>query len=204
MAAHGLVRLVFVGRHRLWFVGRIQRATGSTAAVGELDLLVAQHSRIGNVTQLLGDNDGLTALLTPGDTVTLSYRATEVPAGKVRDYFLVSKGVYTSTPPPANQEAVQPDLPREFALAQNQPNPFSASTAIHFALPRSSQVQLEIFDLQGRRIDLLRSGEMPAGNHVVEWDRRASDGTLTPPGVYLYRLRAGEFVQQRKMVLLAR
>jgi hypothetical protein len=112
--------------------------------------------------------------------------------------------VYTSTRPPAQQEAEDPNLPREFSLAQNQPNPFGSTTSIRFGLPRASFVQLEIFDLQGRRVRVLRHGLLPAGYHAAEWDRLGSDGTVTAPGVYLYRLRAGGFVHQKKMVVLRR
>ncbi|MEZ4388129.1 MAG: S8 family serine peptidase [Candidatus Krumholzibacteriia bacterium] len=90
-----------------------------------------------------------------------------------------------------------PDLPSDFALAQNHPNPFNPMTTISFALPTESRVRLQIFDVRGRLVQMLADGTMPAGRHEVQWDaRRAASG------VYFYRLDANGFSETRKMSLL--
>jgi flagellar hook assembly protein FlgD len=63
-------------------------------------------------------------------------------------------------------------------------------------------VRLEVFDLLGRRVKLLALGDYPAGRHAVEWDRQDASGAAAKPGVQVYRLIAGDFRDQKKMVLL--
>jgi hypothetical protein len=95
-----------------------------------------------------------------------------------------------------------PKPPVRFALQQNRPNPFSAQTSIGFDLPVSAQVRLEIFDLQGRMIRCVVDQPYAAGRWSLQWDRRAGDGAAIHPGIYLYRIQAGQFRDQKKMVLL--
>jgi flagellar hook assembly protein FlgD len=88
-------------------------------------------------------------------------------------------------------------------LDQNHPNPFSQATSIRFSLPAAARgVTLEVFDPMGRLVQVLTSGVLPAGSHEVTWDRRDRMGALVPSGVYFYRLTAGAYKSQRKMVLL--
>ena len=88
-------------------------------------------------------------------------------------------------------------LPNEYSLAQNYPNPFNPVTIIEFAIPTAIEVSLLIYSLKGEEVVWLIEGEMPAGYHQVTWN--ASD---VSSGIYFYRLKAGDFVQTRKMVLL--
>jgi len=90
------------------------------------------------------------------------------------------------------------EFPLEFALRQNRPNPFSSRTAIHFDLPAATRVALDIFDIQGRGIRMLASGKYPAGDHAVDGDKRATDGSMVQPGVYLYRMSAVVFRPGRR------
>lgn len=89
------------------------------------------------------------------------------------------------------------DLPSEINLKQNYPNPFNPSTKIQFNLPIQSQVQLDIYDILGRKIITLVSEELTAGTHTYQWDadRNAS-------GVYIYRLITTDGVITKKMTLL--
>jgi hypothetical protein len=95
-------------------------------------------------------------------------------------------------------------VPTRFALEQNQPNPFTNSTTIAFDLPIASRAKVEVFDVLGRRIRTLGERDLPAGHHRIAWDRRRDDGAEAHPGVYLYRIDAGAFREQRKMILLKR
>ena len=94
------------------------------------------------------------------------------------------------------------DIPKALALFQNHPNPFNPTTTITFALPRDMDIELSVFDVAGRRVATLRSGREPAGIHAVVWDGRSALGETVSSGVYIYRLRAGEAVLTRKMILL--
>jgi hypothetical protein len=93
-------------------------------------------------------------------------------------------------------------LPREFILDQNHPNPFNPITVIGFALPLACDVSLDIFNIAGQKVASLVNGMLEAGNHNIEWDSRGSDGQPLASGIYFYRLRAGEFVDTKKMMLL--
>lgn len=89
------------------------------------------------------------------------------------------------------------EIPLSFALNTNYPNPFNPSTVIGYQLPVDSDVRLEVFDLLGRRVDVLVSGFKPAGMHQVIFD-----GSRLAGGVYMYRLRAGSFQQTNRMMLI--
>ena len=88
-------------------------------------------------------------------------------------------------------------IPDEFTLSQNYPNPFNPATKIRFALPNSSFAKLIVYDMLGREIETLVNQQLNAGTYEVDWsaDKFSS-------GVYFYRLEAGDFVSDKKMVLI--
>jgi hypothetical protein len=88
------------------------------------------------------------------------------------------------------------DVPGEFALKQNYPNPFNPKTVMSYELKVKSNVRLVVYDVLGREVARLAEGIQDAGIKSVEWDASG-----TPSGVYFYRLRAGDFVETKKMVL---
>jgi len=96
-------------------------------------------------------------------------------------------------------ETVSPD---KFALDANFPNPFNPITNIRFQLPEAGNVELKIFNTLGQEIITLASGSYEAGVHTVTWNARDRYGNQVPSGLYIYRLTAGSFVQERKMMLL--
>lgn len=87
--------------------------------------------------------------------------------------------------------------PRSFSLSQNHPNPFNSSTTISYDLPRRSDVRIEIYDILGRRIEMLLNGDQPAGTHSVVWDARDASS-----GIYFYRIKAGDFAASKSCLLL--
>ena len=93
-------------------------------------------------------------------------------------------------------------IPTAFSLSQNYPNPFNPTTDINFALPIRSDVNVTVFDLLGRRVQTLVSGEMEAGYHTVTWNGRDDSGTPVSSGIYFYRIDAGNFNMTRKMIML--
>jgi hypothetical protein len=88
-------------------------------------------------------------------------------------------------------------LAERFSLSQNYPNPFNAATTISYSLPSASDVNIDIFDIQGRKITTLAEGRKAAGAHAATW---RADGISS--GIYFYRLRAGDFSETRRMVLV--
>ncbi len=92
-----------------------------------------------------------------------------------------------------------PVLPKDFSLHQNFPNPFNPSTKIKYSIPQTSQVQIKVFDVLGSEIETLVSEEKPAGEYNVEF--RINNSELSS-GVYFYQLKAGNYVETKKMILL--
>lgn len=95
-------------------------------------------------------------------------------------------------------ETVVPGL----TLYQNTPNPFGPSTRIDFELARSGDVGVDVYNLAGRRVATLLSGELEAGPHSVTWNGRTADGSLAAAGMYWYVVRTGDGQESRSMVLV--
>jgi hypothetical protein len=83
------------------------------------------------------------------------------------------------------------DSVRELALAPGRPNPFGAGIVTEFALPRADHVRLEVFDIRGRRVRVLRDEPMLRGVHRVEWNGHDDRGRPVAAGAYFLRLQAG-------------
>jgi len=84
-----------------------------------------------------------------------------------------------------------------FNLEQNYPNPFNPVTRINYQIPERSLVSLKVYDVLGNEIATLVNEEKPAGYYEIEFN-----AANLPSGIYFYKLRAGEFVETKKMVLL--
>jgi hypothetical protein len=84
----------------------------------------------------------------------------------------------------------------EYVLGQNFPNPFSNTTTIQYTLPQAGQVNLSVFDINGRVIKVLVNASNEAGTHAISF----STGSLTK-GIYYYRMQAGDFTDVKKMTI---
>jgi hypothetical protein len=93
-------------------------------------------------------------------------------------------------------------VPSHYCLYQNYPNPFNPMTGISFDLPQAADVTLEVFNIAGQKVATIISTEMPAGKHTIQWDSRDANGNQLASGMYLYRLKAGDFADTKKMMLL--
>jgi len=93
-------------------------------------------------------------------------------------------------------------LPSAFAVHQNYPNPFNPATTFCYALPTRSEVEVAIFNVLGRRVATLVRETQSAGEHTVIWNGTDDMRRAVASGVYFYRVRAGDDVQSRKMMLL--
>ena len=93
-------------------------------------------------------------------------------------------------------------IPIAYTLHQNYPNPFNPITSLRYDLPEQAQVTLTVYDLIGREVTQLVNTVQEAGYRSVQWDATDLHGKPVSAGVYLYQIRAGEFVKTRKMVLL--
>lgn len=92
---------------------------------------------------------------------------------------------------------ISTEIPETFSLSQNFPNPFNPVTQIKFDIPKSTYVKLIIYDQLGREVEKIVDENLIAGSYSVDWNAASY-----PSGVYFYKLKAGEFVQTKKMVLI--
>jgi hypothetical protein len=90
----------------------------------------------------------------------------------------------------------------ELALHQNHPNPFNPSTTIAFTLPEKVHTKLTIYNIAGKLVKTLTNRPLDAGLHETVWDGTDGRGSSVSSGVYFYRLKAGDKMLTRKMVLL--
>jgi len=114
----------------------------------------------------------------------------------VNDCALIDS-VDNSLPP-----GVQPfEMPANFVLLQNVPNPFNPETDIRFELPQASQVELKIYNMLGQAVRTLVNRPFGAGYHSIRWNGADDAGNQVASGVYIYRMRAGEFTAIKRLVL---
>jgi parallel beta-helix repeat protein len=93
-------------------------------------------------------------------------------------------------------------LPVAFELKQNHPNPIKLNTSIAYALPRASLVKLRVYNIAGQLVSILYEGNQDAGYYSMAWDGKDNAGCKAVPGIYFYRLSAGDYQATRKMVLI--
>jgi hypothetical protein len=104
--------------------------------------------------------------------------------------------------PSAVEERGEINVPREFQLFQNLPNPFNSETVIRFNLSKPSDVTLVIYNTLGQKVKTLVQGHLKTGITNVSWDGRDEKGNTVSSGVYLYELKAGDLTETKRMVLL--
>lgn len=98
------------------------------------------------------------------------------------------------------------ELPQSFRLDQNYPNPFNwnrqPSTSIDYVLPAPGNVQVRLYNLQGRLVDNIKVGIRPPGKHTIPWDGFGTDNVPLANGVYYYRLVVDDVVRQSRQLIL--
>jgi len=131
--------------------------------------------------------------LTPTGTIGVEDYSEAITAYIVGDIGTIQKttngGVFVS-----NNNTTIPDM---YALHQNYPNPFNPGTTITFDLPKSGFVSLIIYDILGREVAVLLNKKLKAGSYIGTWNAENYNS-----GVYFYRLKAGEYVETRKMLII--
>ena len=148
-----------------------------------------------------------TVLVVPTDTFTVNQHYWRVKACDTNQNYAFGDGS-DSNPfvfELARETAVgrvPGQIPNQFYLAQNYPNPFNPTTTIRFGLPHNSQVTVTICNMLGQKIRCLVDGEKIAGNYVFEWDGTDYSGNDVAGGIYFYLLKAGRFIECKKMVLI--
>ena len=135
------------------------------------------------------------AMLAPGDSVEVWVTGM---VGDVGFYGADTIRVFWPGDEAQNQNTARERL----RVRQNSPNPFNPKTVVVFSIPSASHVTFEVHDAAGRLVATLIDRHMEDGEHSIEWNGVASDGTPVGSGVYFYTVTAGEFSETRKGILL--
>jgi len=110
-------------------------------------------------------------------------------------YQVYNTGVTTNAP--TNNPAII-----SFKLDQNYPNPFNPETTISYSIQKSSNIKLEIYDINGRLVKTIVNDFLNAGNYNTVWDGSNALGNKVASGAYFYQLKSNGFVTVKKMILL--
>ncbi len=94
------------------------------------------------------------------------------------------------------------EIPTEFELSYNYPNPFNPSTKFKYALPEGRNVKIIIYDINGSKVTELVNNYQGAGTYEVTWNGKNDQGLQVSSGTYIYSVQAGDFVQTKKMVMI--
>ncbi|MCP4704460.1 MAG: DUF11 domain-containing protein, partial [candidate division Zixibacteria bacterium] len=154
--------------------------------------------------------------LIPGVVATMKISAQVDSAGEIINYAVVSTSdaesfllnnidVDTTVSVDSQTDITiinENELPVSYQLSQNYPNPFNPSTVINFSLPRSSDVEIDVLNILGQKINSIVNGKYPAGNYSVTWDGIDKDGNAVASGIYFYKIKAEGYSESKKMILL--
>ncbi len=132
-----------------------------------------------------------------GNDVTLKVEGMLYAAGKLKPSLESNIATVSITVEPLIRADVDRELPFQYALSQNFPNPFNPVTTIEYSIPTAEPVTLRVFNMLGREVATLVDGIQAPGIHEVQFNA----GTL-PSGMYVYRLEASGFNETKKLVLL--
>ena len=91
---------------------------------------------------------------------------------------------------------------KTFALLQNYPNPFNPSTTIEYQLPKTGNVEIKIFSLNGQLVKTLESTHQIAGTHAVVWDGKNNGGQIVASGLYVYQVAFENSMLAKKMLFI--
>jgi hypothetical protein len=133
------------------------------------------------------------ATATDADGIWPSGASTVNPLGGTKEIVLSGTDVSLATSVRQTESA---NLPTQFALSQNHPNPFNPTTTINFQLPSASHVQLKVFDVLGREVATLVNEMKAGGSYSVSFNAAPFNS-----GIYFYKIAAGEFSKTLRMVL---
>ena len=136
------------------------------------------------ITQVLKDDQ----LYTDFDPIN---RSLNLPSGEAGHFEISYEPVITDV---VSDQLVLID---DFELYQNYPNPYNPMTKIEFAIANSSYVSIKVFDILGNEIAVLVNGEKTTGIYSIEFN-----ATGLPSGIYFYRIKAGNYIETKKMILM--
>jgi len=167
----------------------------STAQTGQFAITISQYGLNPSDTYYL--NDIITGEVIQTTGSQLGFQTVNLAPYQAR-VFILADSALTGIGVPDNYA----NKPKTFALFQNFPNPFNPVTNIAFDIPRTVKVKVEIYNILGQRVATLLEKPLPAGTYQVQWDGRNKNGVPVSSGIYILHFKAGDFVKNRRMLLL--
>ena len=131
------------------------------------------------------------------DSLTIS-----VIHGAIVDLASIWQTAWINAGSPTLSFINEQSIPNIYLFDQNYPNPFNPITKLQYELPENSFVNITVYDLLGKKVKTLVNTTQDAGFKSVFWDATNNQGDPVSAGVYLYQIKAGDFMQTKKMVLL--
>jgi flagellar hook assembly protein FlgD len=124
--------------------------------------------------------------------------------GSIRGYpiSLISQITFLGVPTSVKDQELVQNVLSSFVLYQNYPNPFNPSTTIQYSVPKTGEVEANIFDIQGRLIRLLSKSYQQAGTHSLVWDSRSNAGNVVASGNYFCQVLFNGSALVKKLVLI--
>lgn len=124
--------------------------------------------------------------------------------GTIRGYpiSLINQISFSGIPTSVREQELVQNVLSSFALYQNYPNPFNPSTTIQYSVPHAGDVEINIFDIQGRLVRTLVKSYQLEGTHSLIWDSRNSANIVVASGTYFCRVLFNGSALVQKLVLI--
>ncbi|MBN1290769.1 MAG: CotH kinase family protein [Candidatus Latescibacteria bacterium] len=151
---------------------------------------------------LVDTDDNNNAIL---DLMAFGEQESDISFGRYPDGSGICMALSYPTPAESNESQTsvsESNLPQNFNLTQNFPNPFNNTTVIIFSLPETTEIDLGVYNTLGQNVATLRHGIHQSGSYHVYWNGRDRDGNDLASGIYLYRLNAGIDTMTKSLLLL--
>ena len=179
------------------------RNEGSSYTVNDLRVKISTNDYI-NITQISPDTISISSIApgaVAGPTNEVNVTVSSRFSGAFKLNFEIMSNGWTYWKDTVSQVVTGIDnikqAPLSYNLSQNYPNPFNPSTTINFVIPKSSFVNLSVYDILGREVTELVNGKRRAGSYEVKFN-----SANLPSGIYFYKIQEEGFVQTKKMVLM--
>lgn len=190
------------GNSNNWVQFKLQGVNSNRSAIGSR--VTVKTGLLSQIREVEGGSGGkgqnsLTLEFGLGTEIVIDSVIVRWTSGLVQGFANVAPNtIYTVIEgQPLNIKNISSEIPDRFILEQNYPNPFNSVTSIKFKVESQRFVKINVFDINGREIDLLVNGFLQPGSYQVNYDA----GKL-PSGVYFYKLSAGNFSDVKKMILI--
>ncbi|MBW7997550.1 MAG: T9SS type A sorting domain-containing protein [Candidatus Glassbacteria bacterium] len=177
----------------------------ATERLKGVSVVTGNNTKEGIYTIVLVNIEGGRIVKGNGAILNIAISATGDKFDGVGEISLLNAGFEEGVAVELSREVLSPKalLPKDFALS-NFPNPFNPSTTIAYDIPEGDnvQVQLKVYNIRGQLVRTLVNESKSEGSYQIQWDGSDNYGRKVSSGVYFYRIKAGEFSQTRKMVIL--